>query len=145
LHLVRRHHSVTNISDYSSQLELSTITKSQNRRTFLLGDSDRLKSPYLQRCATHSSVNFISVFSTKQAISILARSKRQRTGTTYSSCGTKLYTTKSLLLPFRPKEGTRSCVTSPLCIYSRCHHFISGFRGLAGIIYSGRKGLNYFY
>ena len=35
-----------------------------------------------------------------------------------SSSGTYLYTIKSLLLPFRPKEGTRRCVTSPLCMYS---------------------------
>ena len=68
-----RNQSVTNISNYSSRWELITIIKSQERRTFLLDDRDSLKTPYLQRCTTHSSVNFISVFSTEQAVSILAR------------------------------------------------------------------------
>ena len=58
LHQVRRHHSVANITDYSSQWELITITK---RRTFLLGDGNRLRSPYLQHCTVHSSVNFIAI------------------------------------------------------------------------------------
>ena len=126
LHTVRRHHSVANISDYTGRRELITVTNSQERRTFLLGDSDRLRSPYLQRCAAHSSFNFISVFSTEQAVSILAREKRRRTRTTYSSSGTQLYMIKSILLSFRPKEGTRKCVTSPLCISSGRRHFISG-------------------
>ena len=91
LHLVQRHHSVADISDYSSQWELITITKRQKWRTFLLGDSDRLRSPYCQRCAAHSSVNFITIFSTKKAVSILERGKRRRTRTTYSSSGTQLY------------------------------------------------------
>ena len=67
----KRNQSVANISDYTSRWELITITKSQERRNFLLGDSIRLKSPYLQRCTAHSSINVISVFSTEQAVSIL--------------------------------------------------------------------------
>ena len=107
-------HSAANISNYSSQWELITITKSQKRRTLLLGDSNRLRSPYLQRCTAHSSVNFISIFSTEKAVSILAWGKRQRTRTTYRFSETQLYMTKFLLLPFQPKEGTRSCATCPL-------------------------------
>ena len=126
LHLVQRHHLVAVISDYSSQCELITTTKSQERQTFLLGDSDRLRSSYFQCCTAHSSVNFISIFSTEKAVSILARGKRRRTRMTYSSCGTQLYTIKSLLLPFWPKEGTRSCVTSLLLISSGLRHFMSG-------------------
>ena len=118
----------------------------KKRRTFLLGDSDRLRSPCLQRCATHSSGNFISIFSTEKAISILARGKRRRTRATYSSSETQLYTIKSLLLSFRPKEGTRSCVTRPLWISSGRRQFLSpAYCGSAGIINSGRKGLIVYY
>ena len=65
-----------------SQWELITITMSQEQRTFLLCDNDRLRSHYLQRCAAHSSINIVPVFSTEQAISILAQGKRRRTRTT---------------------------------------------------------------
>ena len=54
----------------------------QERKTYLLGDSDRLRSTYLQRCAAHSSVNFIPVFSTERAVSILLQGKQRRTRTT---------------------------------------------------------------
>ena len=127
LHLVRRHHLVADISDYASQWELITITKSQKRQTFLLADSDRLRSPYLQRCAAHSSINFISIFSTKKAVSIIARGKWWKPRMTYSSSGTQVYMMKSLLLPLRPKEGTRGCVTSPLWISSGRRQFILAF------------------
>ena len=59
-------------------------------------------------------------------VSILVQGKRRRTRTTYSYSGTQLYTMKSLLLRFWPKEGTRSCITSTLWISSECRHFISG-------------------
>ena len=94
--------------------------KEQER--FLMGDSDRLSSPYLQCCTAHSSVNFILVFSTKRAVSILAQGKRRRTKFAYNSSGTQLYMIKFLLLQFQPKEGTRRCVTSPLWILSGCRY-----------------------
>ena len=56
LHPVR-----TTISDYTSQWELIAITKSREWWTYLLGNSDRLRSLYLQHCAAHASVNFIFV------------------------------------------------------------------------------------
>ena len=139
----KRRHSVAYISDYSSQRELITITKSQKWRTFLLDDSDRLRSPYLQRCTTHSSVNFIFIFLTKKAVSILARGKRQRTRTTYSSSGTQLYTIKSLLLPFQAKEKALQGALWARFGYLPAASILSpAFRGSTGILNSGLNGLN---
>ena len=85
-----------------------TITVSQKWQTFLLADSDRLRSFYLQRCTTHSSINF-TITTTRlldwMAVSILVWGKRWRTRTTYISSGTLLYMIKSLLLLFRLKEA----------------------------------------
>ena len=66
-------------------------TKSQECESFLLGDSDRLRSLYLQHCAAHSSVNLMPIFSTEQAVSTLAQGKRRRTRTFYNSSTTQLY------------------------------------------------------
>ena len=95
---------------------------SQERQTFLLGNSDRLRSPYLQNCAPHSSVNFIPVFWTKRAVSILVQGKCRRTRTTYNSSVTQLYTIKFLLLPFQLKEARFWYLQAPP-FYLR--HFIS--------------------
>ena len=123
-----------------------TITMSQKRQTFLLGDSDRLRSVHLQRCATHSSINLTTTTTRLldwMAVSILVWGKQWRTRMTYNSSGTYLYMIKSLLLLFWLKESTRRCVTSPFWISSGHCHFIS-FRGLAGIINSGKSGLTHF-
>ena len=121
-----------------------TITMSQKRQTFLLGDSDRLRSVYLQSCATHSSINFTATATRLldwMVVSILVWGKWWRTITTYNSSGTQLYMKQSLLLrTVSAERGTRRCDSSPLWISSGRCHLTLAFKDSAWIVNFGKKG-----